>query len=257
MQKSSKRVVAVTGGASGIGEACVRVFAAAGDFVVVLDRNHDRAVEVAREVGGQAVFLDVSSEESVVAACQEVETDIGPVFGLVNSAGIIQYPTPLHDFDIATFDQVQNIDMRGTFLACKEFSRAMRARSGGVIVNIASVTAYRSTPLHSYGPAKAAILNMSQCLAAELGAFGIRVNSVSPGYTLTPAMQTAIDKKERDVRSLESNAALRRLVLPEEVASAVAFLVSDGASAITGIDLPVDAGILAGTPWQIYGGLRE
>jgi NAD(P)-dependent dehydrogenase (short-subunit alcohol dehydrogenase family) len=97
---------------------------------------------------------------------------------------------------------------------------------------------------------------MTACLAAEWGPSGIRVNAVSPGYTRTPALQGAIDKRERDVSLLEQNAALGRLVEPEEIAKVVAFLASAEAAAITGANIPVDCGWLAATPWNTYGGLR-
>jgi len=110
--------------------------------------------------------------------------------------------------------------------------------------------------LHAYTPAKAAVIAMTECLAAEWGRSGVRVNAVSPGYTRTPALQAAIDHGQRDVTSLKENSALGRLVEPEEIACAVAFLVSDDALAITGINLPVDAGWLVATSWNTYGGLR-
>jgi NAD(P)-dependent dehydrogenase (short-subunit alcohol dehydrogenase family) len=115
----------------------------------------------------------------------------------------------------------------------------------------------RSMPLHAYAPAKAAVISMTVCLAAEWGPAGVRVNAVSPGYTLTPALQDAIDRGERDVSNLSNNAALKRLVTPEEIAAVVAFLASDAASAMTGVNVPVDCGWLAATPWNTYGGLRE
>jgi NAD(P)-dependent dehydrogenase (short-subunit alcohol dehydrogenase family) len=111
-------------------------------------------------------------------------------------------------------------------------------------------------PLHAYAPAKAAVINMTRCLAAEWGPSGIRVNSVAPGYTLTPMLQEAIDRGERKVDGAIENTPLRKLVLPEQVADAVSFLLSERASAITGVDLPVDGGWLAGTTWDMYGGLR-
>eukprot|EP01035_Chromulina_nebulosa_P061438 gene61438-84041_t len=158
---------------------------------------------------------------------------------------------------MSVWDDVVRVDQRGTYVACLAFARAMIARRRGSIVNIASVAGMRSMPLHAYAPAKAAVIAMTECLAAEWGPSGIRINAVSPGYTLTPALKNAIDRGERDVSSLTANAALRRLVDPKEIAQAVAFLASNAASAITGINIPVDCGWLAGTSWNTYGGLRE
>lgn len=251
------RVHVVTGGASGIGEACARAFAAAGATVAVADRDRDRAEAVARDIGGHAFRVDVADEADVDGCAAAVEAQCGPVGVLVNSAGVLQRPLRPHDLAMADWDDVMRIDQRGTYVACRAFARAMLARRGGSIVNIASITGLRSVPLHAYAPAKAAVIAMTECLAAEWGPAGVRVNAVAPGYTLTPAIADAIARGERDPSMLTANAALRRMVLPDEVARAVAFLAGDGASAITGITLPVDCGWLAGTPWTTYGGLRE
>ena len=149
------------------------------------------------------------------------------------------------------------MDQRGTYVAAVVFGTRMAARRRGSIVNIASVAGMRSMPLHAYAPAKAAVIAMTECLAAEWGPAQVRVNAVSPGYTRTPALQAAIDKGERDVSALERNAALGRLVEPTEIARAVAFLASPDAAAITGANLPVDCGWLVAGSWHTYGGLRQ
>jgi NAD(P)-dependent dehydrogenase (short-subunit alcohol dehydrogenase family) len=137
------------------------------------------------------------------------------------------------------------------------FGLLMVARRRGSIVNIASVAGMRSMPLHSYAPAKAAVIAMTECLAAEWGPAQVRVNAVSPGYTRTPALQGAIDKGERDASTLERSAALGRMVEPVDIARAVAFLVGPEASSITGVNLPVDCGWLVAGSWSSYGGLRQ
>jgi NAD(P)-dependent dehydrogenase (short-subunit alcohol dehydrogenase family) len=128
--------------------------------------------------------------------------------------------------------------------------------NGGSIVNIASVAGMVSGPLHSYGPAKAAVISLTECLAAEWGGAGVRVNSVSPGFTLTPALERGIDHQVMAPNAMSGAAAMRRLLKPEEIAAGICFLASDLASGITGVNLPVDAGYLVGTPWAAYGGLR-
>lgn len=254
--ESKRRISVVTGGASGIGAACARVLALSGDLIIVADRDIDRARSIADEVGGRAYSIDVSDEAGVEACAAEVERECGPVDVLINSAGIIQVPQRPHEMPMTIWDDVVRVDQRGTYVACMAFARAMLARGHGSIVNIASVAGMRSMPLHAYAPAKAAVISMTQCLAAEWGPSGVRVNAVSPGYTLTPALKSAIDRGERDVSSLTVNAPLQRLVAPDEIGRAVAFLASDAASDITGINLPVDCGWLAGTTWNTYGGLR-
>lgn len=253
---ASTGVAVVTGGASGIGEACAVALAAEGRRVVVVDIDIDRAKAVAARIGGVARQVDVGDEAAVEAAARAIEAEDGPVAVLVNSAGIIQRPVRPHEMPLATWDLVQRVDLRGTYVCCLAFARAMIARRAGCIVNISSVVGSRSAPLHSYAPAKAAVISMTQCLAAEWGPSGVRVNSVAPGYTMTPALRDAIDRGERRLESLTGSVALQRTVEPAQVAAAVAFLASDRADAITGVDLPVDAGWLASTSWVTYGGMR-
>lgn len=256
MSEPERRVVVVTGGASGIGAACSAVLARQGWFVVVADIAEDPGRAVAAQVRGEFLAIDVGDEQAVEVAATRAEELHGPVRALVNSAGVIQKPLRPEDLSMETWDRVVHIDQRGTYVACLAFGRRMAARGdGGAIVNIASVAGSRSMPLHSYTPAKAAVISMTACLAAAWGRDGIRVNSVSPGYTATPALQAEIDAGRRDVSLLAGNATLNRLVRPDEIGEAVAFLLSPAASAITGIDLPVDCGWLAGSTWNTYGGL--
>lgn len=246
----------VTGGASGIGAACCRVLAEAGAMVVVLDRDEMRANALAAEVAGKAWVADVGDEKAVDDCAGAIEAALGPVNTLVNCAGVLQIPVAPEELPMSSWDDVVRIDQRGTYVASVAFGRRMARRGRGSIVNIASVAGMRSMPLHAYAPAKAAVIAMTECLAAEWGRSGVRVNAVSPGYTLTPALQAAIDKGERDISALNDNSALGRMVNPEEVARAVCFLASDDASAITGANLPVDCGWLVAPPWHTYGGIR-
>src|SRR6266852_4988207 len=256
MTGSTKRVSVVTGGASGIGAACARELAANGDLVVVADRDIAKAQAVAAEIGGRAYAADVGDEQGVEACAAVIERECGPVDVLVNSAGIIQVPARPHELPMSVWDDIVRVDQRGTYVACLAFARGMIGRGRGSIVNIASIAGMRSMPLHTYAPAKAAVISITQCLAAEWGPAQIRVNAVSPGFTLTPVIQAAIDRGERDVALMNRNAALGRMVKPEDVAKAVTFLSSDQASAITGINLPVDCGWLVTGSWHTYGGLR-
>jgi NAD(P)-dependent dehydrogenase (short-subunit alcohol dehydrogenase family) len=252
-----KGIVVITGGASGIGAACCREFAAGGAQVVVVDRDIERAVALATELDGRAFPADVADEHSVEARAEEIEAAVGPVEVLVNSAGIIQPPLRPTELSMALFDEITRVDQRGTYVACVAFGKAMLRRRRGSIVNIASIAGMRSMPLHAYGPAKAAVIAMTECLAAEWGPAQVRVNCVSPGYTRTPALRAAIDKGERDVSALAGNSALGRLVEPDEIARVVAFLASPAASAMTGANVPVDCGWLVAPTWRTYGGLRE
>jgi len=137
------------------------------------------------------------------------------------------------------------------------FGQRMAQRRSGAIVNIASIAGMRSMPLHAYAPAKAAVISITESLAAEWGRAGVRVNAVAPGYTRTPALQAAIDRGERDVTNLTLHSALGRMVEPEDIARAVAFLCGVDAAAITGVTLPVDCGWLVATSWLTYGGVPD
>lgn len=246
---------AVTGGGSGIGLACARLLAERGDRVVVLDLPGTRLPEEFASLGVSFQACDVADEGSVREAVASIERDLGAVDALVHSAGVIQSKLPPETLGMPTWDKVIAVDQRGTYLCNVAFGSRMAQRGRGAIVNIASITGSRSVPLHAYAPAKAAVIAITRCLAVEWGRSGVRVNSVSPGYTLTPALQAAIDRGDRNPEDLARATALGRMVRSEEVAAAVAFLTSDGSSAITGVDLPVDAGWLVGTTWQTYGGV--
>ena len=251
----SPRLAVVTGGASGIGAACARVLAEEGWKVAVVDRNAEAALAVANATGGAAFECDIGDESSVNHTAAAVESSFGPITAVVNCAGVVQGRMTPEEMPIRKWDDIVRIDQRGTYLVCMAFAQAMKTRRKGAIVNIASVAGIRSMPLHCYGPAKAAVIAMSATLAAEWGNAGIRVNAISPGFTRTEGMLLAFEKQVMNEDWLTSGAALRRLVEPAEVGRAAAFLVSDAASGITGINLPVDCGWLAGSGWAPYGGL--
>lgn len=250
------RTALVTGGASGIGRACAAALAAAGARVVVADRDAPSGEAAARAVGGSFRALDVGDEEAVSAVVEEVERMIGAIDVLVTCAGVLQRTLPPAELSWKEWDLVQRIHLRGTYACCTAAGSRMAARGRGSIVVIASVAGMRSGPLHSYGPAKAAIINLAECLAGEWGRRGVRVNAVAPGFTETPALARGFATGTLEAHTLAEASALGRLVRAEEIAQAVAFLASDAASAITGATLPVDAGYLVATPWQAYGGVR-
>jgi NAD(P)-dependent dehydrogenase (short-subunit alcohol dehydrogenase family) len=255
-ETGSRRIVVVTGGASGIGRACCRVLAGKGWRVVVLDIDAEGARKVAAEIDGVAGTLDVGDETAIEAAAASIERDVGAVHGLVNSAGILASPLPPEALPVAEWDRVVRINQRGTYLTSVAFGLRMAKRRQGSIVNIASINALRSMPFHGYAPTKAAIVSITMNLAAEWGPSGVRVNAVSPGFTRSPALQAKIDSGERDVQAIEQATALRRLMEPEDSAYAVAFLLSDEAAAITGVNLPVEGGWLVMPSWQSYPGIR-
>lgn len=255
--KFDNTLAVVTGGASGIGAACAAFFTSRGARVVIADRNHAAALAVAGPIGASAILMDVCDDTSVEQAAVTIEKEHGEVGILVNSAGVLQRTLPPGELTMKEWDFVHNVDLRGTYLCCVAFGKRMHARKRGAIVNIASVAGMRSGPLHAYGPAKAGVLSLTESLASEWGPAGVRVNAVSPGFTMTPALEKGFATHTLAHQALTDNAALGRLVKAEEIAAAVGFLASDLAGAITGINLPVDAGYLVATSWASYGGLRR
>ena len=250
------RIALVTGGASGIGHATAGMLAERGWRVVIGDLDAERCKAAAKPIGGEFVAFDVSDEAATEDALNDIERRLGPVEALMANAGLIQPPTPPEDFALADFDRIVAVNLRGVYVSCTAAGRRMAQRGSGGIVVTGSVTATRSAPLHAYAPTKAAVVHMAACLAAEWGRSGVRVNAVSPGFVGTPPLLAAIQRGQRDPELLRDAAALGRMVEPIEIARAVAFLFSDDASAITGINLPVDAGWLVGAHLTTYGGLR-
>ena len=155
------------------------------------------------------------------------------------------------------WDREVNIDLRGTFMVARSVGVRMAQRHHGAIVNVASVAGMTSGPIHAYTAAKAGVIQVTQTLAAEWGRVGVRVNAVSPGFTRTVALEAGIASGAMNKDLMERNVALNRMVEPVEVAHAIAWLLSPMSSAVTGINLPVDAGYLAGSTWGAYGGLPQ
>ena len=249
------RVVVVTGGASGIGFATAVVLHQRGWRVIISDINAEANRDAASSIGVEAVSLDVVDESATERAFADIEGRFGPIEALFANAGIIQSGGRPEDLPLIEFDRVMAVDLRGVYVSCIAAGTRMIERGRGGIVITGSITASRTAPLHAYAPAKAAAVHMASCLAAAWGRSGVRVNAISPGYVTTPALKAAIERGQRDPKLLADGAALGRMVDPDEIGRVVAFLLSDDAAAITGINLPVDAGWLAGAHLTTYGGV--
>jgi NAD(P)-dependent dehydrogenase (short-subunit alcohol dehydrogenase family) len=249
------RVAVVTGGASGIGEAIVRRFAAEGAIVAILDRDAAAARRVAPTVGGpdvMAIGCDVSAEADVAAAIEAVAQRHKQIDVLVNNAGISATIAPIEELAESAWDEMMDIHAKGCFLCSKHDVRHMTRQRRGVIVNISSLGVVRGRPLrHSYIAAKHAIVGLTKSMALEGIADNIRVNAIAPGPVAT-ARKGPEPGAEELGRRLEEHRALGGseisfMIRPDAVASAALFLASDEATNITGIVLPVDGGIMAGS----------
>ncbi|MEO3764672.1 glucose 1-dehydrogenase [Streptomyces sp. B8F3] len=243
MSALQDKVVIVTGGAGGLGAATAARMARDGAKVVLTGQNAERGEKAAAEVGGVFLRHDVTSEDDWKAVVEETVARYGRLDGLVNNAGVSSWSL-IEDETLEKFEQVLKVNLTGVFLGVKTVVAPMRAAGGGSIVNIGSATGLTGHPLTSgYGASKWGARGLTKMAAVELGRYRIRVNSVHPGLVYTP-MTAANGAKPG-----EGNfplAPMNRLGLPEEIAEAASFLISDAASYMTGTDVTVDGGWSAG-----------
>lgn len=240
------KVALVTGAGRGIGREIALALAAAGADVAINDfAGEDACEEVAglvREMGRRAavVMADVGDEQAVNEMVERAERELGPLGVVVNNAGITRDNVVML-IDSADFDAVVRTHLRGTFLVSKAAAKKMFRRRSGVIVNMSSVVGRRGNAGQAnYAAAKAGIIGLTKSLAKELGARGVRVNAIAPGYIDTAMTQALGD----DVRAAIVGATpLRSIGTPGDVADAVVFLASERARFITGCVLPVDGGL--------------
>jgi len=251
------RLVVVIGGGNGIGAATARVLVERGWTVAIVDRDMDNAQAMASELGGRAWHGDVTDGAVMSGLAQEIEATHAPPYGLVVSSGTFQDSTitprqTTHD----DWERLISVNLDGVFNANRAFGPGMAARGQGAIVNIASTAGMGGSPLYAYGPAKAGVINLTECMAGEWGRAGVRVNAVSPGATLVPRVRARIQAGVRYHSEPGESMALGRLTEPSEVGETIEFLLSDRASAITGVNVPVDCGWAAIRGWALYGGAR-
>lgn len=249
----------VTGGGSGIGEACARRFAADGYKAAVLDINPEGAERVAaaiRDGGGdaRAYACDVADATAQEALAARIEAEFGPVEVLLTAAGLINNPSTLIEMDVAEHDRVWEVNYHGTVRSVRAFVPAMQRRGRGAVVTVGSINSFAPLPLPAYNPSKVAIKGLTEMLAVECGHYGVRVNGVAPGYTMTPAILSRIQSGKRDPEAIKRVCALDMLIEPRHIAAAASFLCSADAEAITGVMLPVDAGHLVGVHYRNFAG---
>ncbi|HKJ74335.1 MAG TPA: SDR family oxidoreductase [Alphaproteobacteria bacterium] len=244
----------VTGAGRGIGAAIARAFASEGAHVIVTDIDGTTGETVAREIGGQFHRLDVAVEED----WRSVMAEVGALDVLVNNAGVTGFENGAvpHDPENASLEDwraVHAVNLDGTFLGCKYAIRAMREKGAGSIINISSRSGMVGIPAAAaYAASKAAMRNHTKTVAlycAQQG-WNIRCNSIHPAAVLTPMWETMLgDGPEREARmeAFVKDTPLKRFGKPEEIAALAVLLASDEAAYMTGTELTIDGGILAGS----------
>ncbi len=260
MDELSGKVAVITGGASGIGRASVELFVAEGAKVVIADMDESAGQALAESLGGNAVFIrtDVSDRAQVQAAVDLAVSKFGGLHIMFNNAGMScgAYPDFIDD-KLDDFDRVMRVNVLGPMLGTQIAARHMMKHGGGVILQNSSIAGMLAGhAMMTYRASKAALNQFSKSAAIDLGRYGIRVNCLVPGHIrtqLSSFQQGAASDKlaalDREIDAVYlSNQILKRRGEPEDCAQAALFLASDRARQITGILMPVEAGVTAGDP---------
>jgi 3-oxoacyl-[acyl-carrier protein] reductase len=240
------QIALITGAGSGFGEGIARRFVAGGAKVAVLDRDAAAAERVAKELGDNAIAVaaDIAQEADVAAAIAATLAKWGRVDILVNNAGIGHKPQSAELVEPSEFDRVVGVNIRGIYLMTRGLLPHMKGNGAGVIINIASTGANRPRPnLAWYNATKGWVVSATKALAIELAPFNIRVVALNPVAGETPLLATFMGEDTEEIRQrFRASIPLGRLLKPEDLAEAAAFVASPQAAMITGIALDVDGG---------------
>jgi len=261
MTRLKGKVALITGAASGIGEATVRLFAEEGAAVMLADIDDERGRRLAGELGSRAgyVHADVSREADVKAAVDETCRRFGQLDCLFNNAGYAGVGGKIEDVTAEGFDATIGVLLRGVFLGMKHAAPVMKRQGAGSIISTASVAGLRTgLGPHIYSAAKAAVIHLTHSVAMELGESGVRVNCICPGGIATPIFGKSLgltpEKAEEIIPLmkgvLENMQPIKRPGVPEDIARAALWLASDDSSFVNGHALVVDGGVIGGRPWS-------
>lgn len=257
----SGKVAIITGGTSGIGARTAELFVAEGAKVIIAGRRQAEGEALAKRLGAAAAFLrtDVTKEADIKALIEQTLARFGRLDCLFNNAGNPGKLASIAELDMDHFDTVIATHLRAVVLGMKYAAPAMIRQGSGSIINTGSIAGLRTGySAHSYSCAKAAVIHVTRCVAAELGEKGIRVNSISPGAIVTGIFAKGAGvpdaAADRTAESLKERFAaaqpIARPGLPEDIAQAALYLASDASSFVTGQDLVVDGGIVMGGRWS-------
>jgi len=258
----SGKVVVVTGAASGLGEATARLMHAEGAAVLLTDIQDERGKRVAAELGDRARYLhcDVSAEPDVAGAVEEAVREFGRLDCMFNNAGIVGTHGGIDEIPLDEYEFTMAVLLRSVFFGMKHAARVMKPQHSGVILSTTSIGGLQGgLGPHIYGAAKGAVIALTKNVAAELGAWSIRVNAIAPGKILTPMNAANIvgdpDALDEAREAFRTRTPLRgRIGVADDIAHAALWLASDDAGFVSGQTLVVDGGLTTGSKENVAPG---
>lgn len=246
--KFRNKVVLITGGAMGLGQAIALAFAREKASIVISDIMVDKGEETARQIreaGGEALFIktDISRREDIEAMVQKTAVEYGRIDCAINNAGVGQSLALTADLAEDEWDRIIGIDLRSVWLCCKYEIPHMLKQGGGVIVNMSSASGTHGTPYQcAYSAAKHGVLGLTKTVALEYAKSGIRANAICPGPIRTAGLEDYFIRDPQAEAKLSAGMPMGRVGIPAEIAETALWLCSDGASFITGQSILVDGG---------------
>ncbi|SDQ74673.1 SDR family NAD(P)-dependent oxidoreductase [Pseudovibrio sp. Tun.PSC04-5.I4] len=244
----NQKLIVVTGGARGLGFAMAERLIASNARVLITDLNEDNLKQACTELGENAFYRvqNVTEFDKVPALVDEIEANVGPVFGLVNNAGV-HLKKAIWDVTDAEWLNVVNINQNGVFIMTREVLRHMRTRKEGAVVMISSMGGLLALPsAPAYVTTKTAVIGLTRNLAVDLGPDNIRVNAICPGFIDTEMTRAILDGDPVRGAKIRGRIPMPRLAQPEEIAAMVAFLCSDDSAYVSGQSIAVDGGFSVG-----------